>query len=440
MNVLMFTNTFTPHVGGVARSVQSFAGELRARGHRVVVVAPEFEGADPNERDVVRFPALQRYSGTDFSIPLPVPGIVHRLLDRFEPTVIHSHHPFMLGDMALRVAASRRLPVVFTHHTMFEEYTHYVPGDSPRLRRFAIDLVTGYCDLADAVIAPSESVARVLDQRGIVTPVEVIPTGVDLELFGGGDRTLYRQTHGIPGDAFVVGHVGRLAPEKNPEFLAAAIGRFLQGDERACSLIVGSGPSRNAIEATLEECGVMDRVRFAGLLERNELADAYAAMDVFAFVSQSETQGLVLAEAMAAGVPVVAVDASGAREVVRDGYNGRLLAEEDLEQFVEALQSIADGDEAARQLRREAALATAAEFSIASVTGRLVNLYQRVSRASSELKSIDDSLWQQARRMFAEELRIAGNIAGAAAAAFGGKRKGDGSSGAGPGKKGVDIL
>ena len=162
MNILMATNTFTPHVGGVARSVQGFADEYRRRGHRVLVLAPEFEGVSGQEEGVLRFPALRQFSGSTFSIPMPAPGRVRAALRDFRPGVVHSHHPFLLGDTALRVSASLSIPVVFTHHTMYEEYTHYVHGHSERMRRFTIELVTGYCNLCDAVIAPSTTVAALL--------------------------------------------------------------------------------------------------------------------------------------------------------------------------------------------------------------------------------------------------------------------------------------
>src|SRR5690606_35436458 len=224
---------FTPHVGGVAGSVQMFARGFRARGHRVLVVAPEFENAPEDEEDVVRMPAIQHFNGSDFSVTLPAPGVVTEALNDFRPDLIHSHHPFLLGDTALRVSAARALPLVFTHHTMYEQYTHYVPGDSPAFARFIKSLTVGYANMCDHIIAPSESVEQVLRRRGVERPIAVIPTGVDIERFSGGDGPAYRRKIGIPEDAFVVGHVGRLAPEKNLDFLAQAVCAFLQNHPEA---------------------------------------------------------------------------------------------------------------------------------------------------------------------------------------------------------------
>jgi glycosyltransferase involved in cell wall biosynthesis len=427
MNILMLTNTFTPHVGGVARSVETFTAGYRALGQRVLVLAPRFEGMPESERDVIRVPAIQHFNGSDFSVPFPVPGLLAGAVERFRPDIVHSHHPYLLGGTALRIGASRNIPVVFTHHTMYERYTHYVPGDSPRMQRFVVDLATGYCDLCDAVIAPSESLAKLLWQRGVGAPIEVIPTGVDSLHFAHGDGAGFRKRAGIPADAFVVGHVGRFAPEKNLGFLAEALARFLEQEHRAFALLVGEGPCRESIEATFAERGLSRRLYMAGMLDRDRVADAYRAMDVFAFASQSETQGMVLTEAMAAGVPAVAVDASGVREVVRDRYNGRLLPWEDVEEFVSALSWLAALPVAERR-RLDAGIAeTADRYSMSRTAQQALALYETLVSVGPAEKRLEGSLWATARRRLEEEWKIFKNLAAAAGGAWlrvGGVREG----------------
>ncbi|MDH3771224.1 MAG: glycosyltransferase, partial [Nitrospirota bacterium] len=219
MNIVMLTNTYIPHVGGVARSVEAFARHYRRLGHRVLVVAPVFEDQPKDETDVVRIPAIQHFNGSDFSVVLPVSGLLTDSLDRFQPDIVHAHHPFLLGMTALRIARFGELPLVFTHHTLYEQYTHYVPGDSPALKRFVIELGTRYANLSDQVIAPSESIAALLRQRGVVAPMTVVPTGVEIERFAKGDGRRLRDRLGVAEDGLVVGHLGRLAPEKNLAFL-----------------------------------------------------------------------------------------------------------------------------------------------------------------------------------------------------------------------------
>ena len=226
MKIAMFTNTYVPIVGGVARSVSSYEEEFRRRGHQVHIVAPQFDGALESTEHVLRTPALKNFNGSNFSFALPQPGLVAEFLDQFQPELLHSHHPFQLGDTALRAAWTRRLPLVFTHHTLWEQYTHYVPLDSEALQRIVVQIATEYANLCTHVIAPSQSISEMLVQRGVTRPISVIPTGIDLAFFGSGDGAAFRRQYNVPPDALVVGHVGRLANEKNLEFLAKAVAMF----------------------------------------------------------------------------------------------------------------------------------------------------------------------------------------------------------------------
>jgi 1,2-diacylglycerol 3-alpha-glucosyltransferase len=418
MRIVMMTNTYLPHVGGVARSVDGFCRALRDLGHQIMVVAPEFPGIPESETDVVRVPAIQRFNGSDFSVRLPVPGLLDEPLERFHPELIHSHHPFLLGDTALRVASTRGLPVVFTHHTLYEEYTHYVSSDSDAIKRFVIDLSTGYANLCDHVIAPSQSVAALLQQRGVTSPITVVPTGVELRKFAKRSGKRIRKTLGIPADVFLAGHIGRLAPEKNLMFLTRAVARFLQERPQAWFLIAGSGPLDGPMKAHFGEAGVLDRVRFAGILQGRDLADAYDAMDVFAFASKSETQGMVMAEAMAAGTPVIALDASGVREVVRDGVNGRKLAVEDQDAFSAALAWYADLPEDKRKGMSRQALRTARGLSSEASAAKLASVYQTVIKRKAAWEVPEEGMWAGAMRRIAAEWKLLGTIAHAAGTAL----------------------
>jgi len=200
MKICMFTNTYLPHVGGVARSVDFFARDLRTMGHEVLVVAPVYsEGTEEGKNDAaLRVPAIQRFNGSDFSVSISVPLTVSSRINAFKPELIHSHHPYLLGDAALRNARRLNCPLVFTHHTLYEQYTHYVPLDSEALRHFVIHLSTRYANLCNGVIAPSRSIADLIRSRGVTVPIREIPTGVDLAEFENGNGELFRQSHGYP--------------------------------------------------------------------------------------------------------------------------------------------------------------------------------------------------------------------------------------------------
>jgi glycosyltransferase involved in cell wall biosynthesis len=410
MNILMFTNTFTPHVGGVARSVEQFAAEYRRQGHAVLIVAPEFSPPVEDETDVVRIPAIQNFNGSDFSVAVPIPGYLNGLMRAFQPEIVHSHHPFILGDTALRFSAKYDIPIVFTHHTQYEQYTHYVPGDSAAMKRFAIDLAVGYCNLCDTVIAPSATIRKRLKGQGVIAPIREIPTGVDLSIFGRGNGTELRRRLGIPQRRFVVGHVGRLAPEKGLEFLANAVARFVLQHDDACFLVAGTGPSVGAVESAFVDRNIAERLILLGKMDRPDLADVYAAMDVFAFASQSETQGMVLTEAMAAGTPVVAVDAPGVREVLRSCVNGILLERENTQLFVEALKIVARMTPTERDSLIAGAKETANDFSITTTAASALDLYEQLISQGAKTPRRTDT-WSVARRCIQEEWRIWSNVA-----------------------------
>ena len=416
MNIAMFTNTYLPQVGGVARSVQTFAEEFRRQGHRVLIVAPEFEGMDDNEEHVVRVPAIQHFNGTDFSVPMPVPGLVASTMRQFQPQIVHAHHPFLMGSTAMRVARSRGLPLVFTHHTMWDQYTHYASAESPVASKFTASLATGFANLCSAVIAPSQSIADLLRERGVVARIDVVPTGVDADHYAHGDGAAFRRARGIPESAIVAGYVGRLAPEKNLGFLAQAAARFAGSEPRARLLIVGSGPAEADIRRAFAEVNLEDRLIMAGICEGQELIDAYHAMDFFAFASLTETQGMVLTEAMAAGRPAVALDGPGVRDVVRDRVNGRLVNQQEVDQFAAALAWTASRTTAQIERLRAAARATAERLSMPRTARRALRLYELLLAGTRRKKS--PSPWTRARRRLAAEWDLLANVAHAASEAL----------------------
>ena len=418
MNILLVTNTYIPHVGGVARSVASFVDAYRARGHRVMVIAPEFPDMPAHETDVVRVPAIQNFNASDFSVVLPILPSLDDRIDDFAPDIVHSQHPFLLGTSAVRIARRGGLPLVFTHHTLYERYTHYVPGDSAALRRFTVELATRYANLCDRVFAPSESIRDIIRERGVTVPVDVIPTGVRVQDFADGDGLQFRRRMGIPGAAVVIGHLGRLAPEKNLAFLARAVARVAGGDARVHFLVVGTGPSESAVRACFEDAGLEGRLHVAGVCEGQELADALHAMDLFAFASTSETQGMVLTEAMAAGLPVVGLDAPGVREVVVDRRNGCLVRDEDEAAFAAALAATVGLPEAQHLALARGARATAVEFSMDRSAERALACYAALLEHRPEHAPEDEGAWAELMKAIATEWDILKSVAGAGDAAL----------------------
>ena len=255
-------------------------------------------------------------------------------------------------------------------------------------------MATEYCNLCTQVIAPSESIADLLAQRCVTTPITAIPTGIDLDAFGKGDGAACRRQFEIPDAALVVGHVGRLAAEKNLAYLAKAVAQFLWDKPDAVFLVVGSGDFEDDVREIVSEIAGANQLVMAGSHTGQELVDAYAAMDVFAFSSQSETQGMVLAEAMAARTPVVALDGAGVRDVLNES-NGRMLpADAPTEAFVAALEDLTRDREALGRLG-ESARRSARDFGLGVCANRILALYGRLIEEQSNRGDADYGPWDR---------------------------------------------
>lgn len=374
MRVGFFTEVYHPIVNGIVASVDGLACGLRALGHEVYCFAPHVPGYEERDEPVFRMPSLPLPTSTPYRLTLPVVSRRnrHAIINRLD--ILHAHSPFVTGWMAVRYARRLRIPLVYTYHTQLEEYAHYVPFEPHATRRAASTLTRSFSNLADAVIVPTASMREHLIDLGVTVRVEVIPSGIDLTQFSSGARsTSLRQSVGVRKGERMLLFVSRLAREKNVELLLDAV--------RASSVPVrlvigGDGPERTALEARAAAYGIADRITFLGAVERAALPDLYASTDAFVFPSVTETQGLVLVEALAAGALVIAADAPPVREVL-DGA-GRLVPA-DPRAFANAfadVPAVPDAGETAK------ACAAAARYGIERQAAEVANLYEDLTRAN----------------------------------------------------------
>jgi glycosyltransferase involved in cell wall biosynthesis len=411
MHIAMFSNTFLPMLGGIEKSVATFAADFRKAGHRCLVVTPEMTGAEESDEETLRVPSLKNIGGSPFSLHLPIPGLITTKMDDFAPDIMHSHHPFLLGDSALRSARRLDVPLVMTYHTLWDRYADFFPGET--LKNIVVRLSVEYANLCDCVVAPSGSLASMIADLGVEAPVEVIPTGIDLALFSSGSRARGRALLGARDDWHIAGYVGRVGPEKNLAWLAQSAARWCRGDPLAHLAIVGPSEAYGpALREIFEREGLADRLLLPGAFRGSALADAYAGLDLFTFTSKSDTQGIVLAEAMAAGLAIAALDAPGAREAVTDAGNGVLLpggASQD--DYASALARLfADPERRAAMGRMAARRALAYDRRLTA--GRMLELYKRLiaSHSLASKKRRDDgkvgALARMAGRLDAEWLLL----------------------------------
>ena len=368
MRVGFFTEVYHPVVNGVVASVDALAHGLRGLGHDVYCFAPRVPGYDEGEGGVYRMPSLPLPISAPYRLTVPMVGRRkrHAIINRLD--VLHAHSPFVTGWMCVRFARRLRIPLVYTYHTRLEEYAHYVPFDEGATRKAARTLTRGFANLADAVIVPTPSMKERLIELGVTTRVEVIPSGIDLEHFGAGRRSgALRATFGTRERELMLLCVCRLAREKNLHLLIDAIAAC----KRPARLVIaGDGPERTALEERAREKGVADRVTFTGEYAREALPDLYASADAFLFPSVTETQGLVLAEALAAGAPVVATDSPQLAEVL--GPCG-LLTAPTAAGFAQAIGLLPEEPNTAEQA---SARSWASRFSIARQAELAAELYE----------------------------------------------------------------
>jgi 1,2-diacylglycerol 3-alpha-glucosyltransferase len=345
MDILMLSDVYFPRVNGVSTSIRTFSKSLLAMGHHVTLVAPDYGDHDAQrlhddefgERfEVVRVPARKVFF--DPEDRLMTSGALRAVRTRFARRrwdVIHVHTPFAAHRLGVRLARTSELPLVETYHTYFEEYiAHYLPWLSPRvLRPVARRLSRSVCHDVDHVIVPTAEMDGVLRGYGVRTPSTVLPTGIDLSEFEGGDGHAFRQRHDIDPQRPLLVTISRLAIEKNIAFLLRATRVLMNTMPDVLLVIAGEGPDAARLARLVETLGLERNVRFLGNLDRRtELLDCYRAANAFVFASPTETQGLVLIEAMALGVPIVSTAVMGTAAVLRNA-NSAIVSAEDVAEF-----------------------------------------------------------------------------------------------------------
>lgn len=374
MRVGIFTNAYRPLVSGVVNSIDLIRKGLLRRGHKVFLFAPEYRGYREEHSGVWRFRSLSLTRRVDFPLPIPFSTRIFRLIPRLRLDVIHTHHPFLLGNVGVYFARKLGLPVVYTFHTQLEQYAHYVPLHQDFVRFMARNSVADYMRKVDRVICPSPSVRALLDEYGVERPVHVLENAVDTSAFRNAEGEALRRRLGIAPGRVVCLYAGRLGREKNLAFLLRAFSAVHRKDPRAMLMLVGDGPERESLQALARELGLAEQVLFAGRIDYRRIPQYYAAADLFVMTSVTEVKPLAILEAMASGLPVVAVAASGSQDTVTHGRDG-LLSSCCEEEYARVL-SRAVGDEALRRRLGARAPATAQRYSIDAYIDRLLEIYR----------------------------------------------------------------
>ncbi|GAB1395215.1 glycosyltransferase family 4 protein [Rhodocyclaceae bacterium] len=381
MRILMISDVYFPRINGVSTSIESFRHALADLDIDVHVLAPHYPAPHPPDDQVIRVPSQRiPFDPEDRLMQLGPLKQALQQAARNDYDLVHIQTPFAAHYTGLKFARSQHLPCVATYHTHFEEYLYnYVPlVPKGILRSMARQLARRQCNALDAVIVPSRAMQDTLSAYGVTAPMHRVPTGIPVAHFrrpASADISKgFRHRHGIPSDAPMALFVGRAAHEKNIDFLLDAMPHALRNCPQLVMTIAGEGPALPALKRQAKRLGIGDHVFFVGYLDRQtELPECYAAADLFAFASKTETQGLVLLEAMAAGLPVLAFAYLGTREIV-EPRRGALPAPQTVKDFGEALASLAN-DPAKRQQMATEAIAFADEWTTDACARRMADVY-----------------------------------------------------------------
>jgi 1,2-diacylglycerol 3-alpha-glucosyltransferase len=385
VRVLLVSDVYFPRINGVSTSIATFRAALSACGVETTLVAPEYDGATVSDESIIRVRSAAVPGDPEDRRMLWRPllsALEIAARQRFD--LIHIQTPFLAHYAGVRHARAARLPCLATYHTFFAEYLHHYAPLLPRAMGGALarSFTRSQCRQIDALIAPSEPMRDVLLQYGVAAPIHVVPTGLPEDRFVPGDGARFRARLGLPAARPLLLYVGRVAHEKNIEFLVHSFARVRRDVPQAMLVIAGEGPAEAVLRQLVRRLGLEPDTRFVGYLDREQtLLDCYAAAQAFVFASRTETQGLVLLEAMAQGAPVVSTAVLGTRSILKP-ESGAIVAPEEIDDFAAAVVRVLRSEE----LRREMAArcrAYAGSWSSLAMARRLVDRYHAARAESS---------------------------------------------------------
>ena len=397
LRIGLFTDTYAPQINGVSISLQLVSEGLQRRGHQVTIFAPKFPGYKDDQPGVVRLPSLKYLN--DPPIYVAVPGTPRSTwsLSRKHFDVLHAHSPLTVGFLAYLTASTKNLPLIYTYHTSITDYTHYlkVIGGTGVIRHAARWFSAMSTNLGDQIVVPSPKFHRLLLEQKVTKPIQVIPNGIDLSNFKAAKNPgSFRNKLGVSSDAPILLSVGRVDPEKRLDFLIDAFVRLAERVPDAHLVFAGDGGARKKLEEQAAATQVNDRIHFLGMVDRAVLPDILHDATVFLSASTTEVHPISVIEAIASGLPLVAVQDEAFEGMIMENENGHLTPL-DVGAFSDTLAALlADPEKLVRYGKRSMELST--KFSIEAQVKTLENLYFEailqnwrgsfVSRISARLK------------------------------------------------------
>jgi glycosyltransferase involved in cell wall biosynthesis len=376
MRIGMMADIYKTQVSGVTNSIALSKRWLEKAGHEVFIFTFGDDDVVDNEKNIIRTTGVPVVD-TGIYLNLRYNRQARHLL--YSMDITHVHHPFVSGSLAMRYCVPRNIPIVFTNHTRYDLLTQaYLPILPETIGEAALKAyLSPFYRACDLVIIPSPSMRQVLEQHfGLISPVEVIPNGLDLTPYRGDIKPVDRATFGFSTNDVISIYVGRLSPEKNLSLLLRAFYGVAMTYDPVRLLVVGDGPERENLEAQVKHMNIETKVFFTGMVDYKEIPSYLASSNIFVTPSSAETFGLSTVEAMAAGLPTLGIDAPGTGDIIEDGITG-LVTSDDLAVFTAKLVLLSTNHELRRVMGKQAVQASK-KYDIQTTTGILIQNYQQL--------------------------------------------------------------
>ncbi|MCX6764907.1 MAG: glycosyltransferase [Candidatus Nealsonbacteria bacterium] len=380
MKIGFFTDYYLPSAAGVTVSIETFRKEMENRGHEVFIFAPASKNYKDKNPNVYRFRALTLSKTRDLYLALPfLPGSrkIQEILS-LKLDVIHAQSPFSLGFLGKYIAMRQKIPFIYTHHTHLEEYAKFYLKENFFTPSLAKTWTTFFCNLSSSIITPSEKIKKVLKNYGVKKEISVLPTGVDLNVFKKSlkQRAILRKKLNIDEKSRVLMFVGRMEAEKNPLFLVEALKEVLKKKNNVFLIMIGTGPYEKKAKELAEKLGIEKFVKCTGRIPYEEIPSFYQGSDIFSFASLTETQGIVVLEAEAAGLPVVVLEDDVFAGIIKDGKNGFIIQKQKPEVFADSILKILE-DKKLYNKFSEVSQKIAKSFSKEKQAKKLLDIYKK---------------------------------------------------------------
>ncbi len=354
MKIGIFTDSYKPYTSGVVTSIATFKEEMTRLGHEVYIFAPSYPNYSDDEENVYRFYSVPSPTNPDYTLAIPVYPGLNMIVKKLRLDIIHVQSPFTMGRVGLHYSRRYHIPLLLTYHSRYDQYVHYVPLAQDLAKEVTIKYSSSFCNHCDHIVVPSQDIQEIVTDFEVHKPITVIPTGIPLYKFEDGDPKWLRDNYEIPEQNKILLFVGRLTKEKNLPFLIKAFKEVHTRMSDTTLVLTAQGPLEAELKSLSSYLGLSDsEIIFTGALPFETLVNVYHSADLFVFSSLSETQGLVLTEAMAAGLPAVAVRASGVQDMVDDGVDG-ILTNPDIEEFTDAVCRVLGDEELYKYLQANA--------------------------------------------------------------------------------------